>query len=458
MSDEFDAVFRRIHERVRPSETEREALVSAAETLIQRAEDVIADLPVEASVVLAGSTTRQTWIAGDRDIDIFLRFPPTLDREALRTHGLTVGHAVLPESREEYAEHPYVVGEFRGFQVDIVPCYALDDATEIRSAVDRTPFHTEYVTEHITPELAGDVRVCKQFFTGIGVYGSNLRTEGFSGFLTELLIIEFGGFRPFIEAIADWHPPVRIDPCDHGTATFDDPLVLIDPTDPTRNVAAVLSAENLARTQHFARDLLADPREDLFVPPPVEPITAATARTRFGERDTTPIAIRLTAPAVVDDQLWPQLERSRSGIESALNRRGFDVLRSDAFAVEGTAEGRAVALLFELAVSTRPRVERHEGPPVHVREHATSFYETYVDADVAGPFIEDDRYVVERPREFTSARELLASDALFDIALGSDIKQALEDDYDVLVGPAVGELAESFGPQLARYLNPTPRG
>jgi len=456
MSDEFEDVVGRVRERVEPGQAERETLESAVETLVDRARRAVADLPVEADVVQVGSTARGTWLAGERDIDLFVCFPPTTDRDQLESWGLQVGHEVFPDGHEEFAEHPYVVGEYDGFDVDLVPCFDVADATEIQSAVDRTPFHTDYVSDRLTADLATDVRVGKQFLTGIGVYGSDLRTKGFSGFLTELLVLEYGGFRPLVEAAADWHPPVYLDPEDHagnGTPPFDDPLVVIDPTDPDRNVAAVVSATNVARLQHFARDLLADPREDLFRPEERDPLDAAAVRETFAARATTPVAVRFDAPDVVEDQLWPQLERSRSGIGDELGRRGFDVFRTAAFAADGVA-----VLLFELAVAERPAVERHEGPPVHVREHAEQFYDAYEDRDAYGPFVDGERYVVEREREFTSAVGFLESDAIFDVALGVHVESALEDGYDLLVADEVATLADSFGEQLARYLAPTPRG
>jgi tRNA nucleotidyltransferase (CCA-adding enzyme) len=203
-----------------------------------------------------------------------------------------------------------------------------------------------------------------------------------------------------------------------------------------------------------------------------EPVDAATVRDRFAARGTTPVALRFTVPSVVDDQLWPQLRRSVSGVGGELDRRGFDVLRATAVADphEPTAgadpeqgdtlgpDDRTVALLFELAVAARPTVERHEGPPIEVPGHAQSFYETYADSDAAGPFLDGDRYVVERPREFTTATGFLDSDALLDVALGSDIRRALTAGYDLLVGDEAATLANRFGRQLARYLDPTVRG
>ena len=473
MSDEFDAVVSRVRERASPDDGERERLQRAAATVMERAREAVADLPVEAEVLQVGSTARGTWTAGDRDVDVFVAFPPELDRSDLEEYGLAVGHAVLPDGHEEYAEHPYVVGEVDGYAVDLVPCYAVESATDIQSAVDRTPFHTRYLDARLNADLAGEVRVTKQFLKGIGVYGSDLRTRGFSGYLTELLAVEYGGFQSFVEAAADWHPPVTFDPEDHGTTEFDDPLVVVDPTDPDRNVAAVCSAENVARLQHYARELLADPRASLFEPSEPTAYDRDHVAAVVESRVTTPVAVRFDRPDIVDDQLWPQLRKSLAGLTEELDRRGFDVFRSTALATAAgggsdshstdgagdsttQANGEAV-LLVELSVAERPAVERHEGPPVHVREHAAGFYDAYDDdPDVAGPFIEGDRYVVERPRAFRTAGAFLDSDALLDVRLGPHIESALEAGYEVLVGTDIAALADGFGTELADYFDPKP--
>ncbi len=470
MTDEFAAVVERVRERVVPDDEERRRLEAAAETLRERATEAAAELPVEADVLPVGSTARDTWLAGDRDVDVFVRFPPDLPREDLRTYGLRVGHAAVGNGREEYAEHPYVTGTVDGFDVDVVPCYRVESAADIRSAVDRTPFHTEYVERALDPEQTDDVRLLKQFLTAIGVYGSDLRTRGFSGYLVELLVVAYGGFRGVVEAAADWQPPVRLDPADHGTTEFDDPLVVVDPTDPERNVAAVLSATNLARFQHHARELLADPRAELFEPSEPDPLDAEAMRAHLRRRGTTPVAVRFPAPDVVDDQLYPQLRSSLSGVVGALEGRGFDVLRAETFAADDRTEGDQAdgdhadgedtngdAVLFvELSVAERPAVERHEGPPVHVREHAEGFYGKYADGDAYGPFVDGDRYVVEREREFRTARAFLESDALLEVGLGADVADALADGYDLPVGDEVADLAGDFGTELARYFDPRP--
>lgn len=466
--DDVESVVAAIREHIEPDAEERDRLRTVADRLIERAEAAATERSPEADVMQVGSTARNTWISGDRDIDIFVRFPPELDRETLERYGLEVGHETLPEGHEEYAEHPYVKGTVEGFDVDVVPCFRLESAIEIRSAVDRTPFHTSYLQARLDDELTADVRLAKQFLKGIGAYGSDLRTRGFSGYLTELLVVEYGGFRELLEAAAEWQAPGELDPEDHGreheTAKasrnaevgdadlpFDDPLIVIDPTDPERNVAAVCAAENVARLQHYARRFLEAPRTEVFEPDDPDPLDETALRAHLERRGTTPIAVQFEAPDLVEDQLYPQLRKSLEGITTGLDDRGFDVFRAT------TVADDTAVILAELAVANRPAVERHDGPPIHVRSHADGFYEAYADdPDAYGPFIDGDRYVTERPREFTTARGFLESDRLFDVGLGAHVETALEDEYEVLVGDGIATLCEEFGRELARYFEPRP--
>ena len=450
-ADAFDRVVEAVRERVTPDAAERELLEEVAAELEARAERAVAELSVDADVVRVGSTARGTWLAGDRDVDLFVRFPADLPRADLERYGLAVGHEVLPEGHEEYAEHPYDKGEYRGFDVDCVPCHDVESAAAIRSAVDRTPFHNASLKERLDEATAGAVRVAKAFLKAHGAYGANLRTRGFAGYLVELLVLEHGGFRGLVESAADWTPPIRFDPEGHGTREFDDPLVVVDPTDPERNVAAALSATNLARLQHYGRELLADPRESLFEPREPDPLSGIDVREAVADRGTTPVAVRFEAPDVVDDQLYPQLDRSLSGLRDELERRGFDPLRAERFA-DDTA-----VLFVECAVGERPRIERHGGPPVGVRAHAEGFYGKYADdPEVYGPFVEDGRYVVERRREFRTPAAFCEADALFDVSLGPHVASALESGHEVYAGSEVAALAEEFGVELARYFDPVP--
>ena len=57
-------------------------------------------------------------------------------------------------SEERYASHPYVTGYIEGYYVDFVPCYNIKNSDELKSAVDRTLLHTEYIKSKLTHKQA----------------------------------------------------------------------------------------------------------------------------------------------------------------------------------------------------------------------------------------------------------------------------------------------------------------
>ena len=168
---------------LRPTCEEREHVCDLAQQLLAAIER-----SGKAKGMIVGSVARDTWVRGDRDLDVFLLFDPGLSREQLEMEGLTLARSIAASFtdryHEKYAEHPYINASIDNEDVDLVPCYAVDSAMKIQSAVDRTPFHTRYITEKING-LIDDVLLLKQFTKAGGIYGSDQMTEGFSGYLCE---------------------------------------------------------------------------------------------------------------------------------------------------------------------------------------------------------------------------------------------------------------------------------
>src|SRR5208337_5425101 len=171
---------------------------------------------------------------------------------------------------EKYAEHPYINAVIDDVDVDLVPCYNVASAERIQSAVDRTPFHTRYITDKING-LIDDVLLLKRFAKAGGIYGSDGMTEGFSGYLCELLVLRYGGFTPLLQAASEWRLHTLIDQEDHGAKEFSEPLIVIDPVDPRRNVAAAVSLDRMAEFVEIARGYREAPSEKFFILPKEHP-------------------------------------------------------------------------------------------------------------------------------------------------------------------------------------------
>ncbi len=124
--------------RVKPTDAEKKRLAALAQDIITRIDSMgkIEDIPISAKLV--GSTARGTWLSGEHDLDIFIMFPPDRTREYLEEKGLYIARKVAKKSRkveERYAEHPYICAIFNGFDVDLVPAFAVESASLIKSAI-----------------------------------------------------------------------------------------------------------------------------------------------------------------------------------------------------------------------------------------------------------------------------------------------------------------------------------
>jgi len=431
--------------KIRPTPEERTYVRTIGQQLIEAVER-----SGKAKAMLVGSVARDTFIRGDRDLDVFMLFDPALSREELQEQGLALAHRIAEEFgatwREKYAEHPYVNATIDSLDIDLVPCYAVPSATEIKSAVDRTPFHTRYILSHIDG-YADDVLLFKQFAKSGGVYGSDHMTEGFSGYLCEILTIHYGGFHPLLEAAACWKPGEVIDIEGHGTKEFEDPLVVIDPVDPERNVAAALSLSRMFEFVELARGYLAEPSEAFFCRPPSPPLTREVFARLLSSRGTHLFALTFATPEHTPDTVVPQLRKSADSIRELLERSGFPANRIDV-----CMRKERCMLLFELMTGTVPSMRRHIGPPLSSRENAEKFLAKYVREEVfAGPYVEDGRYIVEVPRRFTRAADLLRSKTLLDVALGKHVRRSMKQGWTVKAGADCWD--EEFAVFVSRFLD-----
>ncbi len=397
------------------------------------ADEIIGEIRAsgKADGMMVGSVARRTCVRGDRDLDIFMLFDPALQREDLEREGLALANHIAgrytSDIRMKYAEHPYVNATIGEVDVDLVPCYRVASATGIQSAVDRTPFHNRYITARING-LEDDVLLLKQFVKAGGVYGSDQMTEGFAGYLCELLVLHYGGFSSLIAAGAGWKPGLVIDIEHHGQKSFEDPLVVIDPVDPCRNVSASVSLTRFFEFVELCRGYLKSPSRWFFYRPQVCILTGADVTRLLSGRESAFLAITFRTPEFIEDVIVPQLRRSLTGICDLLVRREFVIARADC----EMRPDRSM-LLFELLVDTLPALRYHSGPPVVAAVNAEKFVNKYLNdpSIFAGPYIRDGKYGVEIPRKYRSAYELLSSQEVFGTALGKHIKISMQEGYAV---------------------------
>lgn len=453
---EMDAVLAEVLRRVTPSQEERERVDATVGRVIEELRKAVAELSLKAEVEVEGSYAKDTWLSNDVDVDVFLLFDESVSLDELRAGGLAAARRVAEligaRSLERFASHPYLTLLLDACSVDVVPAYRVSSPSQIRSPVDRTPFHTSYVKRRLDekPELREDVRILKRFAKGIGVYGAEVKVEGFSGYLLELLVIHYGSFLNLIKSAARWKPyRVVIDVEDQHAEErfilelFKDPLIVIDPVDPNRNVASPVSLESLCRFIAAARAFLRRPSIHYFYPVTPEPRQLEALL-----EGRAAIAAKLRVPPLSEDILWGQVKRALRALRSGFERFGFHVIGAS-----GWAEGEEVVLLFELETLELPPLERHLGPPVY-SDHDERFISAYASRGcVAGPYIEGDRWIVIKPRKVRDAREALAK-LLSTYNIGEHLTECARRGFQILTGGEVlkASTLESYRAHLYGWL------
>ncbi|MEM5871641.1 MAG: CCA tRNA nucleotidyltransferase [Candidatus Aenigmatarchaeota archaeon] len=399
------SVLKRVLKKIVPKESERSEFSMIIEKTIKVAGKVLKNYDLEKTI--AGSFIRDTWLADKKEFDLFILFPENYSREELEKIGIKLGKKIIKNLNGKYeiayAEHPYVRGKIGKFSIDIVPCYKVKSASQIKSAVDRTPFHNQYIKDNLSPEMANEVRLLKQFCKAMDIYGSDIRTMGFSGYLCELLIIHYKTFENLIKAASKWEFGEFIDIEKHCEIEKpqeyfkNQPLIVIDPTDPKRNVAAALSIENFEKFVVKCKEFLRKPSIKFFEIKKV-PITKKALKINLKKRGTKLILIEFERPKVVDDILWSQMRKTANRIVNLLKENDFEVLD---FAV--WADDKKAYIIFEMKVWDLPILKKVIGPPLYSKKHSQQFIKKYGKRT----YVENDRLIAEVKRKYRKCDRLL---------------------------------------------------
>ena len=364
----------------------------------------------EVDPILVGSLAKDTDLKNNKDVDIFIRFKEDVDRKTLEREGLKIGKYVFTKLggkyEIDYAEHPYVKGILRDYTVEIVPCYSGGNRL---SAVDRTPYHTEYVLKKTRGNnLNNQIRLLKQFMKGIGVYGAEAKVEGFSGYLVEILTIHYGGFQNVLEAAVKWRYPAILDTetlwkdsKSLGKIFNPSQIIVVDPVDKGRNVAAAVSPESLLRFQLMAKKYIEKPDLEYFFPKPVEALSNGELEGIISGRKTFFAVLSFQHEKKNVNTIYAQLRKTMKHIVKALESMEFIIFRSGFW----TNEKDSSVILLEFELWKLPKLIHHIGPPLKLDiENQKRFLDKYMGDK---PYQKDGRWVVDTERQIRDAESAL---------------------------------------------------
>ena len=371
-------ILKNVLERISPTKAEIDAEKRFAEESMNKLGNHVPD---GAHVMLMGSVAKGTFLRGNMDVDIFILLPKTVRQDEFEGIAKRAAVGAFPDARLviRYSQHPYVSiyakFEEEERKLDIVPAYEIKTASERVTAVDRTTLHVKYIYKNLKRSAIPDVRLLKKFLRAAGAYGAEIRVEGFSGYLCELLIIKYGNFMRFLREAAKWKTPAHggsgksiliIDLAKHYPLELyprliekfkDSRMIVIDPTDKNRNVAAIVSRESIRRISLAARAFIKAPTEKSFFRTEDEIITEKM--NSLNKRSGKTYAIVFPAPRVTEDVLWGQLKRMAKDLVNYLEKNDFE-----ASGIIADADEKEAKIYIGVKTETLDKIRLMPGPPV----------------------------------------------------------------------------------------------
>ncbi len=452
--------------KVAPTPREREWMDSLSLKLRNQVDDILSNAGLKAEVSIQGSVAKDTWLHKEGDLDIFASLSIDIERDEWERGLLPALRKGLSQYPllERYAEHPYLEFEADGVKVNVVPCYLVEPG-KWKSATDRTPYHTRYMRAHLTNELKGEVRMLKKLMKGVGIYGAEIRVGGFSGMLVETMTLKYGSFTKTLANSAEWKksPVIEVEPSGREERQlrekFDSPLIVVDPIDPNRNLAAAVRNHKLWEFVAIARQFLDEPKLDYFYPKLPRTKTRMQILKHVNHEGCDLVVVFFPHHHVILDVLWGQLFSLERSLVSLAERHQFRVLRTSVWA---EAEKMSAILLAVESARLSPS-ELHRGPPVEKKEASEKFLDRHLrsSSTLSGPWVLQDRWMVEKIRPFTELSKLIvaaARNSMLGLAVPAQLEQGFRKRVRVLQNKESLSLLKlpGFAQTLSKYMDGKP--
>jgi tRNA nucleotidyltransferase (CCA-adding enzyme) len=362
----FDSIISQALNQCQPSPEDVEYLTKIAietKSLVSRYIS-----PKVADVVLGGSFAKGTWLKDEVDIDIFVKIDNSVNDKEFGQLGKEIGLQSLKgyNTYLRYSDHPYVEAVINGIRVNVVPCYNVLKG-KWKSAADRSPFHTDYIKKNLDEDKRNHVRLLKKFLKSMGVYGADIATGGFSGYVAEIMILKYGSFESVLHAMSCIGPEnnvISIDKPDvYALKKFESQIMIIDPIDHTRNLGTAISAASIGKFVLAARSFLAKPSFDFFIKK--EKKFCGNYKELYPNLLIVEFSYKRRSP----DVIWGQLKRSLNAISKQLDLANFKVVRS----ICVTDEEETAAFVFLIESITLSAYTEKIGPKISMRKETANF-------------------------------------------------------------------------------------
>ena len=408
---DYSKVISKVLPLCEPAYSEETRIAKAAQEAKAHVDKYVAQMDDVVEVVFGGSFAKGTWLPHYADIDIFVKIRPSVGIGRFEEMGIEIGINALKKygPKLRYSDHPYVEVFVKKVRVNVVPCYDVKQGNW-RSAADRSPFHTQLIISRFDNEKRGQARLLKKFFKSVGIYGAEISTEGFSGYVSEVLILKYSSFENVLRSASDeWHERQIIAVCDYDSdyvKAFNSPLIIIDPVDSRRNLGTAISPESVGKFMLAARAFLEKPSVEYFKEDNKK-YRHCASKQRRKQLHLLPnvLVVEFSHKKKSPDIIWGQMKRTINAISKQLELAHFEVLRTSCV----TDERSSAVLAFLLESMTLPAYIKKKGPEIFRRRDTASFLLNKKSEPLAVWVDEEMRIAMLVERKSKDAREFVKS-------------------------------------------------
>ncbi len=368
----------KVRKSIIPSKSLESSKMQIANLAFKLVEEQLKKFPEVISLEFGGSFAKGTWLSKNADIDIFIKFKKITPEEKFVEISEKIGFASMKKHNPyvRYSEHPYVEAKIKNTRINVVPCYDVK-LGDWKSSADRSPFHTRKMKQVLTPKMRAEVRLLKTFLKSSGIYGAEMAKQGFSGYVSEVLILNFGNFENVIKSIANIKENQVIG---KTLKKFETPIVIVDPIDSNRNLAAAISIENIGKFILSCRAFQINPSLKFFKP----------KKSKISKNNTDNVlVVKFNFKIRSPDIIWGQIKRATNSLKTQLEMGGFKVLRSTSH----TDEKKEAYLFFLLESPIIPKKYSKIGPEFFREKDCRSFISKNI-SKTELMWINDDRKIV----------------------------------------------------------------
>jgi len=363
----YKPILQAVLRTVRPSADERSRALDKVKKFLSGLNSELKRTKVKAVAVLGGSYAKDTWLSGDYDVDVFVRFDLVHKAQNLSD---------LLERALKKWDHVRIHGSRDYFWVrddikyEIVPVLDIKKPKDAENVTDFSPLHVAWVNKNGS-KFKDDIRLIKKFCKSAKCYGAESYIRGFSGHVVDILTIHYKGFIPLLKAAIKWKPKVVID---HNKvykgkallmlnkSKIEGPMVLIDPVQPDRNAAAALCEEIYYDFVMSCRAFLKHSSPVFFKEKPLD-IQGLRRLGKVVELQVAPLSGKR-------DIVGAKLLKAFAFIRDQVKHRGFTVI--SAKWASDPDKKQAVFVYVTNKVPLHP-LRRQQGPPIENEKAVKEF-------------------------------------------------------------------------------------